>query len=297
MINVYLLIKKNVSMILIFIGILVFSIISFYGFSYNERLIFTLKDKPNIVFLIFAIIFFFCFIFCLIMKNIPNIKINNIERIKYSYTIDIDGKHKVIIKQGDISSYNGDGNGAILLPANTSFDEKCITDINSALGSYFLKKHPDIINDTKRDIIDEARRKFSLSNEKQCADAGDTILLPRYGGGNTNILISAVTQDNPNIGIQANVMGIINSIKNSLQLCSENRYSSITMPILGTGHGGIEPKISIMLICIQYFFSIYHLLNHHVKELVIIVFDENKRWRNDIDDAVECVKKLISKRN
>jgi O-acetyl-ADP-ribose deacetylase (regulator of RNase III) len=121
-------------------------------------------------------------------------------------------------------------------------------------------------------------------------------LLPKYDGEKINILISAVTQDNSGIGIQANAIGIINSIKNALSLCSENRYSSITMPIIGTGHGGIESNISLMLICIQYFLSVYHLQNYHVKELVIIVFDNDKRLRNDIDEAVRCIKKLISKK-
>jgi hypothetical protein len=65
------------------------------------------------------------------------------------------------------------------------------------------------------------------------------------------------------------------------------------MPIIGTGHGGLEPKISLVLICIQYFLSVYHLQNRHVKELIIIVFDQDKRLRNDIDEAVECIKKLI----
>lgn len=296
MVNIILLLRKNVFVILFFIGLLVFSFFSFYDLSYNNGIILTIRNKTNIVFLIFTIIFLFCFILSFIIKIVSNNKINNNKHGQYNYTINIDEEHKVTIKQGDISSYNGNNNGAILLPANTSFDDKCITARNSALGSFFLNKYPEMINDTKRIIIDEAARKFSLSDEKKCADAGDTILLSGYGGRNINILISAVTQDNPNIGIQANVIGIINSIKNALQLCSENRYSSITMPILGAGRGGIEPKISIMLICIQYFFSIRHLQNHHVKELEIIVFEGNKYLRNEINDAVECVKKLFSKR-
>jgi hypothetical protein len=94
-----------------------------------------LKDKPNIFFLISAIILLVCFVF----KYLPFSSIISIERKKYSYVINVDQNHKIIIKQGDISSYQGDTNKVILLPANTSFDGKCITDKTSALGSYFLK--------------------------------------------------------------------------------------------------------------------------------------------------------------
>jgi flagellar assembly factor FliW len=68
------------------------------------------------------------------------------------------------------------------------------------------------------------------------------------------------------------------------------------MPIIGTGHGGMKPNFSLMLICIQYFLSIYHSQNHHVKELSIIVFDPDKLVKNYIDEAVGYIKKLISKK-
>jgi O-acetyl-ADP-ribose deacetylase (regulator of RNase III) len=289
--NLY--VKKNNVTILVLIGFIMLLFLSFFEFSYNEKFILASKDKPNVIFLIFAIILFICFISKYLSPN----KFFSIEHRQYSYVIDIDENHKIVIKQDNISSYNGGIDKAILLPANTSFDEKCITDKNSALGSYFLKNFPGKIDAAKNIIIDEATKKFFLSDKKKCADVGDTILLRKYDGEKTNILISAVTQDHPDIGIQANAVGIINSIKNALSICSENRYSSVTMPIIGTGHGGIEPKISLVLICIQYFLSVYHLQNHHVKELVIIVFDQNKRLKNDIYETVECIRKLILKKS
>jgi len=284
--------KKNITSILLLIVILVFSFISFSEFTYNEGPILTSRDKPNFFYFSLAIILLSCFV----SRYLPHSKLYSIERRKYSYTVNIDENHTIIIKQGDISCYDGGVNKAILLPANTSFDEKCINDTNSALGSYFQKKFPGKINYTKKAIIDEATRKFYLSDDKKCAEPGDTIVLPNYDGEKINILISAVTKDYPSIGIQADAMGIINSIKNAISICSEHRYSSITMPIIGTGHGGIEPKISLILICIQYFLSVYHLQNHHVKELEIVVFDQKKQLRNDIDETVGCIKKLILKK-
>ena len=283
--------KKNISNVIIFIGFLLF-ILSFIDFSYNDKFMFSTKEKPNIYIYIIAIIIFIFFILKSLLAN----KFFNNERRQYSYVIDIDENHRICVKQSDISSYKGDIDKAILLPANTSFDEKCITDMNSALGCYFLKNYPGKIDIIKRTIIDEATKKFSLSAEKECADVGDTILLSKFDGEKINILISAVTQDKPDIGIQVNALGIINSIKNALSLCSENRYSSVTMPVIGAGHGGIKANISLVLICIQYFLSVYHSQNHHVRELTIIVFDQDKRLKNDIDEAVGCIRKIIAKK-
>jgi hypothetical protein len=292
MFDINVVLKKINITIIVLIVMLIFAFLSFYEISYNEKLAVSLKDEKNIFFIVIASILLLCFV----IKYLFNNCIFNRERMQYSYVIDIDENHKIIIKQGDIASYKGDNNKVILLPANTSFDEKCITDNDSALGSYFRKNYPDRIGYTRRAIIDEATKRFSLSAEKKCADVGDAILLSNYDGEKVNILISAVTQDNPETGIQANAIGIIRSIKNAISICSENRYSSITMPIIGTGHGGMKPNISLMLICIQYFLSVYYSQNHHVRELSIIVFDQDKRLKNDINEVVVSLKKLISKK-
>ena len=286
--------KKNISNVIIFIGFLLLLILtlilSFIDFSYNDKLMFFTKEKPNIYIFIIAIIILICFILKYLLGN----KLYNNERRQYSYVIDIDEDHKICVKQGDISSYKGDIDKAILLPANTSFDEKCITDMKSALGCYFLKNYPENIEKIKNTIIEIATKNFSLSEGKKCSNIGDTILLKEYDGKKINIIISAVTEDCPDVGIQANAIGIISAVKNTIAICSENRYSSITMPIIGTGHGGIKHSISLILICVQYFLSVYHSQNHHVKELIIIVFDPDKRLKNEIDETVECIKKLIS---
>jgi hypothetical protein len=62
--------------------------------------------------------------------------------------------------------YTDDTNKAILLPTNTSFDEKSIIDKNSALGSYFFKNYPEKIDATKEIIINEATKRFSFSDKK-----------------------------------------------------------------------------------------------------------------------------------
>jgi len=289
-INIFL--RNNIVTILVLIVFLLFSIISFSDISINEKLVFSWKKTPNIIFLIFAIILFLCFIYNYLSLN----KLFSKERRQYKYEITLDENHQIVIKQGDISSYKGEKNKVVLLPANTSFDEKCITDANSALGSYFQKNYSSKIDITKKTIIDLATEKFSLSSEKKCANFGDTILLSEYDGEKVNILISAVTQDNPSIGIQANAIGVMSSIRNALMLCSENRFSSLTMPIIGTGQGGLKLNISLMLICIQYYLSVNHSQNHHVKQLEIIVFDKEKRLKNSIDEAVDCIKKLITKK-
>jgi hypothetical protein len=66
------------------------------------------------------------------------------------------------------------------------------------------------------------------------------------------------------------------------------------MPIIGTGHGGIPHRISLLLICVQYYISIHYLQNHHIKEMNIIVFDPEKRLKTEIDETVGAIKKIFS---
>jgi hypothetical protein len=281
-------IKKPIDTI-VFISSMLLLVLSFIDFSFNEKWTIIFNKTPNIYIFIVSILMLCCFFIWYLSQN----GFSNKERKQYNYSIEINSGYKIIIKQDDISKYCGDKNKVLLLPANTSFDEKCITDKGSALGSYFINNFNENIEKVKKLILDTASKKFSLSESKKCADIGETILLPMYEGNN-NILIAAVTQDLPNIGIQANALGIITAVKNALSICSENRYSSITMPIIGTGHGGINHSISLALICLQYFVSLHYSQNHHVKELVIIVFDPHRRLERNIYITVECIKKLVS---
>jgi hypothetical protein len=281
-------IKKPIDTI-VFISSMLLLVLSFIDFSFNEKWTIIFNKTPNIYIFIVSILMLCCFFIWYLSQN----GFSNKERKQYNYSIEINSGYKIIIKQDDISKYCGDKNKVLLLPANTSFDEKCITDKGSALGSYFINNFNENIEKVKKLILDTASKKFSLSESKKCADIGETILLPMYEGNN-NILIAAVTQDLPNIGIQANALGIITAVKNALSICSENRYSSITMPIIGTGHGGINHSISLALICLQYFVSLHYSQNHHVKELVIIVFDPHRRLERNIYITVECIKKIVS---
>ena len=279
----------HIDAILLIVAIILL-LVSFLGFSYKNEPDIIFNHRPNFFIFPIAVILLIAFLIKHFLKNITN---SNEERRQYNYVIDIDETHKINIKQGDISLYTGDKEKVILLPANTSFDEKCIKDKNSALGSYFLTNYPGEIERTKKLIVNMAIEKFNLSVEKKYSNIGDTILLSNYDGEKTNILISAVTHDYPNVGIQATAEGIISVVKNAIFICSENRYSSITMPIIGTGHGGIKKEISLTLICLQYFISLYHLQNHHVKELNILIHDPEKQFKNEIDDVVGCIKNII----
>jgi hypothetical protein len=282
-------IKKPLPAIIFIFSVLLL-IWSFIDISYDEKWTIMFIKYPNIFIFVVSILMLCCFFIWFLSKDRTNNGINNKERKQYNYSIEINGEYKIIIKQDDVSNYIGDENKALLLPINTSFDEKCITDKDSALGSYFKNKN---IEKAKKLIVGIASKQFSFSVNKKSSNIGDIILLPMYEGNN-NILIAAATQDLPGIGIQADALSIITTVKKALSFCSEKRYSSITMPIIGTGHGGISHSISLALICLQYFISINYSQNHHAKELIIIVFDPDRRLERNILATVECIKKLIS---
>ncbi|GAG60896.1 unnamed protein product, partial [marine sediment metagenome] len=57
------------------------------------------------------------------------------------------------LKVGKIQEISGlNKNSAVVLPANTTFVDDCITDEKSALGSFFLKFYPDKISKVSEDI-------------------------------------------------------------------------------------------------------------------------------------------------
>jgi len=196
------------------------------------------------------------------------------EKIRNGYRLKFRSSHSISVVTGKIENYIGSDHSAVVLPANTSFDDQCVRDDRSALGSFFLHHFPTGIDEIQR-LIRTAGAKAcgKLEESFNAAPPGFTILLDNLLGTAFRVIVTAVTTIDPDHGITADTLSLVSSVKQVFKLAAQHRISSLTMPVMGTGHGGLDFKTALSLILLQCMNSMLYEGFHQVREAEIIVYD------------------------
>jgi len=164
----------------------------------------------------------------------------------------------------------------VVLPANTAFNDDCITDKNSALGAFFSTHYLAQLEEAKTTIISTASRecKRFAENENEYA-LGSTILLPVPFNSLTAVAISAVTTRQSCIGISADLCSIVLTIKKIFEITADKKIDTIVMPAIGSGHGGVSLDFSINTILLNIKYNLQHY--HHIKNIKIVIHSNKQR--------------------
>ncbi len=196
------------------------------------------------------------------------------EKIPDGYRLKFGSSHSISVVTGKIENYIGSDHSAVVLPANTSFDDQCVRDGRSALGSFFLHHFPTGIEEIRKLIRTSVAKACGKAEESfDAAPPGCTILLDNLFGTAFRVIITAVTRIDPDYGITADTLSLVSSVKQIFKLAAQNRISTLTMPVMGTGHGGLDFKTALSLILLQCTNSMLYEGFHQVREAKIIVYD------------------------
>jgi hypothetical protein len=180
----------------------------------------------------------------------------------------------IVLQIGNIEDRNlYSDKSIVVLPANTEFDDDCITDKKSALGSFFINHYPDRLECAKRMFISIASQECKHSDENGY-ELGSTILLPEPFNSLTSVAISAVTTRRPHVGISANLCAVSFTMKNVFEITADKKIDTIIMPAIGSGHGGLSLVFSINMILLNIKYNIQHY--HHIKNIKIIIYNDKQ---------------------
>jgi O-acetyl-ADP-ribose deacetylase (regulator of RNase III) len=174
----------------------------------------------------------------------------------------------------------------VVLPANTLFDDECIRDERSSLGSFFLRHFPTGIDELQRQL----RVRAGIANGSQTtASPGTAVLLDKPHGTRHRVTVAAVTTVEQESGIHADTLSIVSAVKKVFKLASQSRISSLTMPVMGTGHGGLDFRAALSLLPVQSVHCMEREGGHEVHELSIVVYNPDAQKRQTIASVVNSV--------
>ena len=167
----------------------------------------------------------------------------------------------------DESNLNIDS--AFVLPANDTFVDDCVTDNKTALGSFFSKHHSDKIptfNQKLKDIL-KAQNILPI-NDIHYAPA-TVLILPEEFSIKSKVILVASSIRNSGKGFYTNPAIISNSIFNIFKETSDKRISTFFMPVIGSGHAGLDitQALNLLLLCIKFHSKQFH----HPKNIFIFI--------------------------
>ncbi|MEA2032648.1 MAG: DUF6430 domain-containing protein [Euryarchaeota archaeon] len=226
---------------------------------------------------------------CLLLLGSPIMFIFTREDRKITRRIKIEdglslpfGRVSVSLKLGKIQEVSGSSESTtVILPANTTFIDDCITDKNSALGAFFLERYPDKISDIATVIEEQLKRSGYKKSENGTYLPGTTIIMPSPYNTPSKILITASTVRREITGIKAEPSTICECIRQVFMLTADKKISKLRMPILGSGHGGLDinDALLFLILAIKHYSKQYH----HVKSVDIIVTEIDAPNLKDIN--------------
>jgi O-acetyl-ADP-ribose deacetylase (regulator of RNase III) len=190
------------------------------------------------------------------------------------------GRTSVRVEVGRIQDYqSADTQAVIALPANEYFDDECITDANSSVGAFvqhhFQNSVDDFVRQVRAELTDTPSQRVPRAERRigESYGIGEAIFLsmrPDY----RLILVSATTE-RTGIGLRAEPHFLYAALEGIIGTMNEHRLNSLTMPVLGSGHGGIPLPIAILFNLLAARSILAEDLGRHMKEIRIVVFDGN----------------------
>jgi O-acetyl-ADP-ribose deacetylase (regulator of RNase III) len=188
------------------------------------------------------------------------------------------GRARVLIETGRIQNFqSADPRAAVALPANEYFDDECISDTNSSLGA-FVQHHfgdsvADFVHHVRAQLADVPSQRVPRAERRidESYGIGEAIFLqlpPDY----RLILVSATTE-RTGIGLRAEPHFLYAALEGITETMNERRLNSLTLPVLGSGHGGMPLPIAILFNLLAARSILDEDLGRHMREVRIVVFD------------------------
>jgi O-acetyl-ADP-ribose deacetylase (regulator of RNase III) len=213
-----------------------------------------------------------------------------VSRIDGGFHLTLSPGHSIDLVTGAIQTVSPDADyGAVVLPANVSFDDACISDTRSALGAYFQTHFKSRIPEVRALIREQLGTDHIKTGGSPCTyPPGTTVYLDRPLKTRHRIMIVGVTEEIAGTGIQADTLSLIASLKSVMRLASSRRIAELWMPVMGTGHGGLDFSVAMTMTLVQLSNGILREGYHSIQRVTVIVYDPDGRRAAQVQRVAEA---------
>jgi hypothetical protein len=206
------------------------------------------------------------------------------------------GGCEIRVVEGRIENYTAGAGVAVALPCNEYFDDRCAEDVRSSLGAYVNRVFEGQVKEFVSLMQSEARKELGPGVEQQKTPderaesfgAGRCVVLIKpLGRSVTTTLVSTTTQRTDQ-GLVARISYLFDGLCEMVTRLANARLNEVVMPVLGAGHGGIDPPLAFVgLLLAVAEAARFRQGGWRLKRVTIVVF------KPDADKAPEVDKVIV----
>lgn len=164
------------------------------------------------------------------------------------------GGCEVRVENGRIEEYPTESTTVVVLPCNEYFDDRCAYDTKSALGAYVNKvfdgRVDEFISCSKVECVKRLGPGIELQKtvdeRARSFGAGRAVLLMNPLGQEAPIGLISTTTQRAGQGLAAKASYLFDGVGELVTRLVDARLRDLLMPILGAGHGRIEPALAFV---------------------------------------------------
>jgi hypothetical protein len=184
---------------------------------------------------------------------------------------------------------------AIVLPCNEYFDDRCAGDTRSALGAYVNRVFDGQVAEFISMTNSECRKKLGIGVEQQKTDderaesygAGRCVLLTKPLGSSVPVAVVSTTTQRAGQGLASRISYLFDGMHELVTRLADARLNEVIMPVLGAGHGGIDPPLAFVgLVLAVAEAARYGQGGQRLKRVTIVVFKANADSSPEVDNVV-----------
>jgi len=210
------------------------------------------------------------------------------------------GRTEVCVQFGDIRSCDSKDPGTVVaLQANEFFDDECIRDTRSALGAYMASAFPDAIGEIQRLIAQKLANSPSELVEREPDERARSygvakcVCLKDALSSGRNVMFVSVTTKRAGIGLRSEARYLFAAMKAVCQAMNDGRFTNLFLPLMGSGHGGLEPELALLYLLLSTKAVIDDRSGGgHLRSVTIVVFRKDERTASNIHPDV--VRRMLS---
>ncbi|MGC2111025.1 MAG: macro domain-containing protein [Candidatus Korobacteraceae bacterium] len=205
------------------------------------------------------------------------------------------GNCEINVVEGRIEDYTVKTGTAIVLPCNEYFDDRCAADTRSALGAYVNRVFEGQAKELIALIKDECKRKLGNGIQQQKTDdelaesygAGECVLLMQPLGRSIPIALVSTTTQRAGQGLAGRISYLFDGMHELIVRLADARINEAAMPVLGSGHGGIDPPLAFIGLLLAIAEAArYGQGGQRLKKVTIVVFKSDKEGSPEVDRVV-----------
>jgi len=202
---------------------------------------------------------------------------------------------EIRVIKGRIEEYHQETGTAIVLPCNEYFDDRCASDARSSLGAYVNRMFEGQTASLASLIKEECQKKLGKGVEQQKTDeerahsygVGKCLLLMKPLGKVAPLALMSTTTQRAGQGLATRISYLFDGIRDLFTHLADARINEVAMPILGAGHGGIDPSLAFVgLLLAVAEAARYGQGGQRLRRVTIVVFKRDAGTPPQVDDVV-----------